>query len=192
MLHSSHDELTRQFRPPRECHGFRAPRSIHEAFQEAGQDPYFPVHRHSRPEGPEGDEEAALDEPYFPDLDDAIEANLAALALHGQTNHALLRPDVLEGALGRAQNHWYYEDSLPRAAAALAHGVGQAQAFEDGNKRTAYWLAHHFLHENGLDHIVPEDDTELADHLVGYGEGTHDMEDTAQMFEGRLRNSHRN
>lgn len=129
--------------------------------------------------------ESSTKEPFFPSLEDAVEANKASLAGWGQTNHSLLRPDVLEGALGRARNYYAYEGSLPKAAAALAHGVGQAQAFEDGNKRTAYWLAHHFLHENDLGHLTPDDDEELADHIIGYGEGTHNMDDTAAMFEAR-------
>lgn len=133
-----------------------------------------------------GADEVTSREPWFPNLDDAVEANKASLAIHGQTNHALLRPDVLEGALGRAANHWHYSGSLPDAAAAIAHGVGQAQAFEDGNKRSAYWLAHGFLHANGLGHIAPSDDEELADHIIGYGEGTHSREDTAAILQRRL------
>lgn len=135
----------------------------------------------------QGDEEASV-EPWFPDLEDATAANQQALAEHGQSNHALLRPDVLEGALGRAQNYWHYEQDLPKAAAALAHGIGQAQAFEDGNKRTAYHVARVFLDQNGLGHVSPldvHDDEELAGHLIGYGEGTHSLEDTAEMFRQR-------
>jgi death-on-curing protein len=123
---------------------------------------------------------------WFPDVEDATVANQQALAEHKQTNHALLRPDVLEGALGRAQNYWYYEQNMAKAAAALAHGVGQAQAFEDGNKRTAFHLTHAFLTANGLGHTIPENDEELADHLIGYGEGTHSMEDTANVLQGRI------
>lgn len=169
-MYSSHDELTRYA----------------QAHAQAEEVLHRQAHRHARPEGPEGDAQAQVDEPWFPDLDDAIEANQAGLAIHGQTNHALLRPDVLDGALGRAQNYHYYDGSLTKAAAALCHGVGQAQAFEDGNKRTAYWLTHGFLHANGMGHIAPSDDEELADHIIGYGEGTHGMEDTAAMFDQRL------
>lgn len=135
----------------------------------------------------QGDEEASVEEPWFPDLEDAIEANQQALAEHGQSNHALLRPEVLEGALGRAKNYWFYEQDLQKAAAALIHGIGQAQAFEDGNKRTAYHLGRIFLEANGLSHISPldHDDEELADHLIGYGEKTHGMEDTASLFSNR-------
>jgi death on curing protein len=152
---------------------------------QASKDAHWSPYRQTLAESPQGDDEAQV-EPYFPTRDDAIEANQASLQGWGQSNHALLRPDVLEGALARPQQYWNYTGSLPQAAAALAHGVGQSQAFEDGNKRTAYWLTHHFLHENGLGHIAPSDDEELADHLIGYGEGTHGMEDTARMFEGRL------
>lgn len=137
---------------------------------------------------PRGDEEASLEEPWFPDAQDATEANQQAIAEHGQSNHALLRPDVLEGALGRAQNYYHYENDLPKAAAALTHGIGQAQAFEDGNKRTAYHLGRIFMHMNGMGNVSPlgEDDDELADHLIGYGEGTHQMEDTANLFRQRM------
>lgn len=142
-------------------------------------------------EFPEGNEEASIDEePWFPDLEWANNNNRDALIEHGQESQAgigALRPDVLESALGRAQNYHYYEDDLLKAAAALAHGIGQSQAFEDGNKRTAYHTARQFLDANGYGHVSPEhiDDEDLADHLIGYGEGTHSMEDTALMFQQR-------
>lgn len=128
--------------------------------------------------------------PFFPTVEDATDINQEALESFGQTNHALLRPDVLEGALGRAANHFHYgegEESqrIANAAAALAHGVGAAQSFEDGNKRTAYWLTHMFLHENGYPHLMGDDDEEVADHLIGHGEGTHSMEDTQNLFNSR-------
>jgi len=132
----------------------------------------------------QGDEEAAV-EPWFPALEDAVAANQEALAYHGQGNHALLRPDVLQGALDRARNYWAYEGDLMKAAAALAHGVAQAQAFEDGNKRTAYGLTVYFLHQNGIPHACPEDDEEFADYLIGFGEGTHTLEQVADLFRQR-------
>jgi prophage maintenance system killer protein len=93
---------------------------------------------------------------------------------------------VLDGALGRAQNYMAYTGDPAQAAAALAHGVGQAQAFEDGNKRTAFHLAHAWLDANGYGYAVPPDDVELADHLIGYGEGTHTMDDTATLMRQRI------
>lgn len=154
--------------------------------QEAqAQDGGWSFRQGEAPQAPTGDEEAQV-EPYFPGVEEAVEANQAALEAAGQTNNHLLRPDVLEGALGRAANHYYYGGDMAASAASIAHGVGQAQAFEDGNKRAAYWLTHHFLHENDLSHAAPDDDVELADHLIGYGEGTHAMEDTAELLRQRI------
>lgn len=50
-------------------------------------------------------------EPFFPSVDHAIEANQASLAAAGQTNHALLRPDTLAGALARPQQYYNYTGS---------------------------------------------------------------------------------
>lgn len=143
-------------------------------------------HQSDYPQTPQGNVEAQI-EPAFPDVNNAVEANQALLGASGQVNHALLRPEVLESALGRAANQWHYTGSMANAAAAIAHGVGQAQAFEDGNKRTAYWLTQQFLRQNGYPEAAPDDDEELADHLIGYGEGTHGMDDTARMFTRRPR-----
>jgi death-on-curing protein len=140
---------------------------------------------------PNGNEATGL-EPVFPTVEDATAVNQQSLTDFGQTNHALLRPEVLAGALARPQQHWAYgeeqdpQERLVTAAAKLAHGVGQAQAFEDGNKRTAYHLTHGFLDFNGLGHLIPDDDDELAQHIVGYGEGTHSMDDTINMLKARL------
>lgn len=141
---------------------------------------------------PEGHEEAQV-EPEFPTLDEAREIHDQSLLDHGQPQAHLINPDYLEGALGRAANYWYYGDGSPEekmadAAGALAHGVGAAQAFEDGNKRTAYHTARYFLHNNGYGHLSPvdHDDDELADHLLGHGEGTHSLEDTQGLFRSRM------
>jgi hypothetical protein len=46
-----------------------------------------------------------------------------------------------------------------KAAALLAHGIAQAQAFRDGNRRTAFFATQAFLERHGLAHIsVGEDD----------------------------------
>ncbi len=89
--------------------------------------------------------------------------------------------------MGRAVNHWHYSDGdMAQTAAAVTHGVGQAQAYENGNKRTAYWTTHFFLNRNGLGHLMPDDDVELARHIEGYGKGTHSLEDTASLFRKRM------
>src|SRR5437870_5204601 len=58
---------------------------------------------------------------------------------------------LLESAVMRPQTAAYYEDAdLIRQAALLAVGISQAQAFLDGNKRTAYVALRTFLELNGL------------------------------------------
>jgi prophage maintenance system killer protein len=101
--------------------------------------------------------------------------------------------------IARAQQHYYYgpeeddNERLATAAAKMVYGVGMNQPFVDGNKRTAFWLTRHFLNENGLGHVLPPeiDDEELADHLLGHGEGTHSEQDTIDMFLKRLHDQQR-
>lgn len=141
----------------------------------------------------QGEPQAGVDEPYFPSTEEAVELNQAAHELYGQEWNGLRAPNELESALNRAKQHYYYgpeEDPQQRlltAAAKMAYGVGMNQPFVDGNKRTAFWLARHFLNANGLGHIAPPelDDEELADHIIGHGEGTHSEDDTINLFHQR-------
>lgn len=143
----------------------------------------------------QGDEETPLGDsaPTFPELGEAQEIHDQAMEDHGQPQAHLINPGGLEGALGRAANYWHYgqgspEEKMADAAGALAHGIGAAQSFEDGNKRTAYHTTRYFLHNSGYGHLSPveHDDEELADHLVGHGEGSHSLEDTQALFRSRL------
>jgi death-on-curing protein len=57
---------------------------------------------------------------------------------------------LLESAVMRPQMAAYYEDAdVVRQAALLAVGISQAQAFLDGNKRTAFAALRTFLELNG-------------------------------------------
>lgn len=57
---------------------------------------------------------------------------------------------ALESAVGRPRMAAYYQDAdLVRQAALLVVGVSQAQAFLDGNKRTAFATLYLFLERNG-------------------------------------------
>lgn len=144
-------------------------------------------------EEPQGNEEAQV-EPQFPLAEEAKEIHDQSIFDHGQPQAHLINPGGLEGAVGRAANYWHYGEGTPEekmadSAAALAHGIGAAQSFEDGNKRTAYHTARYFLHANGYDHLSPGDydDEELANHLIGHGEGTHTLEDTQALLRSRMR-----
>src|SRR5689334_17699 len=62
-----------------------------------------------------------------------------------------IHPDKLESALYRPRNLAHYGGTdLITQAVALAVGISQAQAFEDGNKRAAYAAADTFLRLNGV------------------------------------------
>jgi len=54
-----------------------------------------------------------------------------------------------------------------QTAALLAHGIAQAQAFVDGNRRTAYFATLAFLKANGYGYLSPKagDDHTLARYL---------------------------
>lgn len=125
----------------------------------------------------------------FPQLSDAIEAQRLGAELVGQEPQPLELRAALESALARPRNHVAYGGDLADAAAALAHGVAQAQAFADGNKRVALALAFHFLLENGYRLQRAEID-ELAAHIGGYGEGTHTFEQTANWLRSVLSRPH--
>jgi prophage maintenance system killer protein len=59
-------------------------------------------------------------------------------------------------------------DDPVRAAATLAFRVARAQAFGEGNKRTAFLLAKWVLERNGEDglSLLPPEDRQIADLLV--------------------------
>jgi len=58
---------------------------------------------------------------------------------------------LVESALGSARNAWWYGGGdLCDVAAAYAFHIAQAQAYLDGNKRTAVAAALVFLRRNGL------------------------------------------
>jgi prophage maintenance system killer protein len=69
----------------------------------------------------------------------------------GQEAAPLRNVGALESAIMRARMADHYEGAdLTRQAALLAIGISQAQAFMDGNKRTAFITAEVFLDLNGL------------------------------------------
>lgn len=109
--------------------------------------------------------------------------NLAdTIALHNEVMERLgyqpqpLRDEgALESAIMRPRMAAHYEDaSLTRQAALLAVGISQAQAFVDGNKRTAYFALVTFLYVNG--YAFTGDPLELARYLEFVAERTADRE----------------
>jgi death-on-curing protein len=93
---------------------------------------------------------------------------------------------MLESAIMRPRMVAYYSEAdIIRQAALLAVGISQAQAFLDGNKRTAFLTCDVFLRLNGLAFVG--DPLELAEQLVAYAERKGDLEEATDVFEGWLR-----
>ena len=82
----------------------------------------------------------------------------------------------LEGALSRPQQYAHYQDAdLASQAVALTHGIVEAHAFQDGNKRVALQAFMTFLAVNG--HTVDVPKRRRADWMIALATGTppHDI-----------------
>jgi prophage maintenance system killer protein len=120
--------------------------------------------------------------------------NRPTLALAVALNHATRQddewfdePDDLE-RVQRALDAIAEIGDPVRAAAVLAYRVARAQAFGEGNKRTAFLLAKWTLDRNGLDGsvILPSDDREVADLLVKAAAGQDVQDVLLELLESRL------
>jgi death on curing protein len=90
----------------------------------------------------------------------------------------------LESAVMRPPMAAQYEDAdLIRQAAVLAVGISQAQAFVDGNKRTAYAALETFLYVNGV--RLTNDPLDIARELERVAEA-EDRRSAADAFESWL------
>ena len=96
--------------------------------------------------------------PGFPGIEDLCELNRLIHEDAGQPErYKLDQPAPLESCLDRAREGYSASTAgVIRAAALLAHGIAQAQAFRDGNRRTAYFATQAFLNANGLGYLSPE------------------------------------
>lgn len=93
---------------------------------------------------------------------------------------------LLESAIMRPQMAAYYEGAdLIRQATLLAIGISQAQAFVDGNKRTAYLCMDTFLRLNDL--AYSGHPLDLAKQLESLARRKDDREAAADELESWLR-----
>ena len=119
--------------------------------------------------------------------------HLDVVALHDRILEKLGAPPAalrdaggLESAVMRPQMAAAYEDAdLIRQAVLLAIGISQAQAFVDGNKRTAYISLHAFLEMNGA--TFSGQPLELAKQLVLVAERNDSLDAASDRFENWLR-----
>lgn len=119
-------------------------------------------------------------------LGDVIALHDAILQRLGAPYAALRDEAALESAITRPRMAGHYEDAdLFRQAALLAIGISQAQAFVDGNKRTAYAATETFLFINGT--TLTGDPIELAKELEAVAARTDDLGAATMRFENWLR-----
>jgi death-on-curing protein len=89
---------------------------------------------------------------------------------------------LVESALASAENAWFYGGGdLFDIAAAYAFHLSQAQAFFDGNKRTAVASAYVFLEGNGVQ-VSREHDETVYDALIAIAEKRMTKPELAALF----------
>jgi death-on-curing protein len=100
-----------------------------------------------------------VDEPRFLTIAEVLYLHEESLKRFGGSA-GLREMGLIGAALGSAQNaFWYGRGNLYDIAAAYAFHLAEAQAFIDGNKRTAAAAAIAFLKVNGVS--FPKDDGSL-------------------------------
>jgi death-on-curing protein len=103
-------------------------------------------------------------EPYFLPLSHVHRIHRRSLDEHGGMD-GVRDSGAVESALAAGINTWLYRDSdLFDIAAAYAYHLAEAQAFIDGNKRTAIASALHFLAVNG--YVGQPDQQALYDAMI--------------------------
>jgi death on curing protein len=95
-----------------------------------------------------------VSEPIFLTLNEVMQLHARSLAEHGGT-HGVRDPGLIESALASARNTFLYgAGDIYDVAASYAFHLAEAQAFLDGNKRTAASAALVFLARNG-NYVTP-------------------------------------
>ncbi len=124
--------------------------------------------------------------PNYLTLLDVIAIHDRVMRAGGHSPRPLLRSEVLEGALHRPQHVAYYEEAdITRQAALLAVAISEAQAFEDGNKTTAFACLDLFLRDNGL--LLHGGQRTVADALIRISVDQTTREAAIVELEGLLR-----
>ena len=120
------------------------------------------------------------------ELDDALELHRQVMLRTGDAPQPLRAAGILESALNRPRMAAFYEGvDLIRQATLLAVGVAEAQAFLEGNKRTAYAVLDVFLRINGF--ALGGDPLEIAKQLEMLGARCDSLDAATGRFETWLR-----
>jgi death-on-curing protein len=119
-------------------------------------------------------------------LAEVIAIHESAMRRLGDEPKPLRDEGLLDSAVMRPQMAAYYEGAdVTRQAALLGVGISQAQAFLDGNKRTAYLALNTFLRMNGL--AYSGDRLELAKQLEQLAGRSSEPDAAIDAFEAWLR-----
>ncbi len=123
---------------------------------------------------------------HYLSLADVLALHQAMMEKFGVGPAPLREEGLLESAIMRPRMAAYYNEvDLIRQAALLTVGISQAQAFLDGNKRTALAACDVFLRLNGI--TIGGDPIDLALQLEGVAERTDNLEAATDRFESWLR-----
>jgi death-on-curing protein len=127
-----------------------------------------------------------MGETQYLSLADVIAIHERAMRRLGAAPNPLRDEGLLSSAVMRPQMAAYYEGAdLVRQAALLGVGISQAQAFLDGNKRTAYLALNTFLRMNGF--TYSGDRLALAQQFEQFAERSGDADAAIDAFETWLR-----
>lgn len=119
-------------------------------------------------------------------LADVIALHEEVMRRTGSAPAPLRDEGALESAIVRPRMAAHYEQAdLIRQAVLLAVGISQAQAFVDGNKRTAFAAVSVFLDLNGRAFEGPG--LEFAKRLEGVAARTTELDEATRTFEDWLR-----
>jgi death-on-curing protein len=122
----------------------------------------------------------------YPSLAEVIAIHEKVLRGLGEPPRPLRDEGLLESALTRPQMAAYYEGAdIIRQATLLGTGISQAQAFLDGNKRTAFAALDAFLWVNGWEFVG--EPLELARQFEQLAERSSDPDEAIDAFEAWLR-----
>jgi death-on-curing protein len=130
-----------------------------------------------------------MGETRYPTVAEVIALHELILRKLGEAPRPLRDEGLLESAVTRPQMAaWYEGADLIRQAALLGTGNSQAQAFIDGNKRTAFQTIDSFLWVNGWEVVC--EPLELAYRLEQFAERSGDpaaIDDFEEWLRGNVR-----
>jgi death-on-curing protein len=119
-------------------------------------------------------------------LAEVLALHQAMMEKFGLAPSPLREEGMLESAIMRPRMAAYYSEAdIIRQCTLLLIGISQAQAFLDGNKRTAFAACDVFLRLNGL--AFTGDSVEFAIQLEAVAERPGGLEEATDRFEEWLR-----